>query len=85
MAKKTSRVHLGALPGYSLGWSATAAEPDEVPVEPMKQELKSQVFLNLNESVEVVVRKVEQILNEVELLTIFLSEKGSSLFYTFIH
>ena len=75
LKSKPGRVHLVALPGYS-----PELNPVELLWSQLKRELKNQVFLNLKELVEVVVRKVEQIRNDVELLTSFFYKKEVSFF-----
>jgi transposase len=75
LTRKPGRVHLVALPGYS-----PELNPVELLWSQLKRELKNQVFLNLKDLVEVVVRKVEGIRNDVELLISFFRKKEIAFF-----
>jgi hypothetical protein len=78
--KKKGQVHLAGLPGYSPERPAAAAEPGRAPVEPIDAEADKSSVPNLNDLVEVVVSKVEQIQNDVELLTSFFPKKEVAFF-----
>lgn len=75
LAKKSGRVHLVALPEYS-----PELNPVELLWSQLKRELKNQIFLNLKDLVEVVVSKVEEIRNDVELLASFFHKREVAFF-----
>jgi transposase len=68
-------VHLVALPGYS-----PELNPVELLWDQLKKELKNQVFLDLKDLAKAVVKKVEEIRNDAELLTSFFHKKEVAFF-----